>query len=179
MTTNIDIFEDTEQDIRDLIDPDAEDIISIDLESLDASSRSEATDMIDNLSRLYSDEEFLKRQPAFKRRVEEEIESLRINIKMRKADEQAHDILLKNISQNSSNASLYRALTELQKTIVGITSKIDDTITRLTNLIKSYQTEINFEEPAEDDTEETPQYHTTFKGSKSFIESMSDDSDAY
>ncbi len=165
------IFEDEER-IKDLIDP--EEIINIDFDGLEESSKKEAEDMIQALSVLYCDEEFMKRQPRLKKRIDTDLESLRINLKMRKADEQAHDILLKNIGCNPNNASLYRALTDLQKTILNITTKIEDTVSGLTNLLKGYQQEINFDQPQESE-EEPQESRSSFRGSKEFIQAMNDE----
>lgn len=172
-----DIFGDAEDAIRDLIDP--EDIINIDFDGLEESAKAEAEQMIDIVSHFYYDEEFMKAQPKLKNRIESDLESLRINLKMRKADEMAHDILLKNIGQNPSNASMYKALTELQKTILSITTKIEDTVTKLTNLLKGYQTEINFDQPETTSDSDPTTQHNVHRGSKSFIDEMSalDDDD--
>lgn len=165
----MDIFATVESQIQDVIDP--EEIVNIDIDEIDRDSVNEAAEMIQNLTKLYYDEDFLKNQPKFKKRVDSELESLRINLKMRKADERAHDILLKNIGANPSNASMYRAFTEIQKTIVNITTKIEETINRLNNMMKAYQMEINFD--GESDDEEKPQKNTnSHRGTRAFIEAM-------
>lgn len=170
---NLDIFDDSE--LQDIIDP--EPIIDIDMDGLDEKSQIEAQEIIGSLSKLYYDEDFIRRQPAFKKRVDAEIESLRINLKMRKSDEIAHDMCLKKICQNSENASMYKALTDIQRTIVSITSKIEDSLTKLSNMMKSYQTELNFDESDEEQVEEYQEIGKSFKGSKSFIESVGSDLD--
>ena len=94
---------------------------------------------------------------------------------MRKADETAHDALIHAIEQNSSNASLYRSLSDMQKTILSITEKIDTCKTNLITLLKNYQLEINFKEDnyTNNDSEDTPS--DTYRGTKEFIESMKSD----
>ena len=67
-------------------------------------------------------------------------------IKMRKSDERTHDILLKSIAKNSSNASLYRALTEIQKTTLSITKQMNDIINGLNGLLKNYKLEIQWKD---------------------------------
>lgn len=180
-----DIFQDAENEIRDLVDQ--EEVVNIDVEDIDSISQEDAQKMIDDISKLYFDEEFIKKQPNFKNRIDSELESLRINIKMRKADEVAHDILLKNIGRNPSNASMYKSLTEIQKTIVSITTKIEETITRLQNMMKNYQMEFNFDNNESSDETNDGQdsppapvgIKKSYKGSKAFIEAMSnlDDDD--
>ena len=125
---------------------DSEPIVDFDLDGIDAESSQDATDLVQNLSKFYYNEEFMAANPTFKKRVDADLESLRILIKMRKADEVAHDNLLKAIAGNSSNASLYRSLTEMQKTIISITTKMGEIVTGLNNLMKGFQLEINFQE---------------------------------
>ena len=103
--------------------------------------------------------------PMAKKRIDTELESLRVLIKMRKADEQAHDSIITAIASNSNNASLYRALTDIQKTILAITSKISETIIGINNILKGFQLEINFDKPAEPESDST-------RGSKDFISKM-------
>ena len=110
--------------------------------------------------------------PTFKKRVDADLESLRILIKMRKADEVAHDNLLKAIAGNSSNASLYRSLTEMQKTIISITTKMGEIVTGLNNLMKGFQLEINFQEESTPGTDTISSSQDTYRGSKDFINKM-------
>ena len=156
------------EQLESIIDP--EQIVNIDIEAIDGESEDEALKLIDNISRFYYNKDFMDEHPAFKKRVDADLESIRINLKMRKADEQAHDILLKNISCNPGNASLYRALTETQRTIINITTKIEETVQRLNAMMKAYQTEINFETPHNEDEPEQPA--NIHRGSRSFIEDM-------
>jgi hypothetical protein len=92
---------------------------------------------------------------------------------MRKTDEVAHDLIIKAIAGNSGNASLYKSLAEIQKTILSITTKMGDIITGLNNLLKGYQLEMNFEEQEQPETDqEQPKLKNTYRGSKEFIERM-------
>lgn len=170
------LFEKNNPQLDDLNLPiDGVDMIDIDTDALDKESQAAAEDMIANLSKLCGDEEFIKNNPAFKKRVDAELESMRILIKMRKSDEVAHDLLLKAIGGNSGNASLYRALSEIQKTILAVTTKITDIINGLNTLMKGYQLELDFKENAESDEEEKVDSKATFRGSKDFIKAMNDD----
>lgn len=154
---------------------DAEEIVNIDIDNIDDHSMNDARNMVNNLSEFYYDEEFMKANPNLKKRIDSELESLRILIKMRKSDETTHDILLGAIAKNSSNASLYRALSETQKTILSITTKINEIVSGLNGMLKNYQLEIQWkeetidEEVDKDDDEEIKDIH---KGAKSFIEQM-------
>jgi hypothetical protein len=152
---------------------DAENLIDFNINDIGEKSESDAVSMIQNLSKFYYDDGFMEANPTFKKRVDTELESLRILIKMRKLDEIAHDNLLRAISSNSSNASLYRSLTELQKTMISITSKIQEIITGLNNLMKGYQLEINFQnDEDEKDVDEQCAATDTYRGTKEFIEKM-------
>lgn len=154
-------------DFKDNID--TESVVDFNLDGIDKESEFEATELIHNLSKFYYNEEFMSANPTFKKRVDSDLESLRILIKMRKADEVAHDNLLKAIAGNSSNASLYRSLTEMQKTIISITTKMGEIITGLNNLMKGFQLEINFQEES---NEEITSSKDTHRGSKEFINMM-------
>lgn len=165
-----DLFE-SGTDMGDIVD-NAEQIIDFDLDGIDKSSVDDATALVQNLSKFYYNEEFMAANPTFKKRVDSDLESLRILIKMRKADEVAHDNLLRAIAGNSSNASLYRSLTEMQKTIISITTKMGEIITGLNNLMKGFQLEINFQEPTDDSQEQTSSSKDTHRGTKEFIEQM-------
>lgn len=159
-------MEDLEKEIFDI---DGENLITIDLSDIDDSSIKDAKDMVNNLSQFYYDEEFIKNHPTIKKRIDSELESMRVLIKMRKADERAHDAILQAISTNNNNASLYRALTEIQKTIISITTKMGEIVTSLNNMMKGFQLEMNFDK---NNDEEIEANQNTHRGSKEFIKSM-------
>lgn len=150
---------------------DAEDIIDIDMDEISEVSLKDATDLVQNLSKFYYNEQFMSENPTFKKRVDAELESLRMLFKMRKSDEVAHDNLMKAIAANSSNASLYRSLSEIQKTILSITTKMGDIITGLNNMMKGYQLELNFKEDEESEESED-HIKDTYRGTKEFINMM-------
>ena len=151
-------------------------LVEIDLEGINEAAKGDAVALIDNLSKFYYDEDFMRRNPAFKKRVDTDLESLRILFKMRRADEEAHDLLIKAIAGNSGNASLYKSLTEMQKTIISITSKMGDIVDGLNALMKGYQLEINFDDKQEETEEvtDTPSNVTTSRGTKEFIQKMNE-----
>ena len=151
-------------------------LVEIDLDGINEAAKTDAIALIDNLSKFYYDEDFMRRNPTFKKRVDTDLESLRILFKMRKTDEEAHDLLIKAIAGNSGNASLYKSLSEMQKTIISITSKIGDIIEGLNNMMKGYQLELNFEDKAEENGEEEEIITniTTSRGTKEFIQQMNE-----
>jgi hypothetical protein len=154
------------------------DIVNIDIDGISDEAANKVKILIEDLTKFYYDEEFLKANPNFRRRVDNDIESLRLLLKMRAADEVTHDVLIKAIAANSGNASLYRSLTQVQTTILQITTKIENIIANLTTMIKGYQLELNFkleQEQLNNDTTDNnneADIPTAHRGSKSFIEQM-------
>ena len=179
--TDFEMFDDTEDILdnnKDIID--GLEVVNIDIDAINNEADGKAKTLIEDLAKFYYDEEFLKSNPNFRRRVDNDMESLRMLLKMRAADEVTHDILIKAIAANSGNASLYGSLTRIQDAMLKITTKIEAIVTNLTNMIKGYQLEINWRleqetdiesiEEDDDDTEVVPM-HT--RGSKEFIQQMS------
>lgn len=166
---------DNDNDVIDGID-----IVNIDIDAIGDEAEGKAKTLIEDLAKFYYDEDFLKANPNFRKRVDNDMESLRMLLKMRAADEVTHDVLINAIAANSSNASLYRALTNVQTTILQITTKIETIVNNLTTMIKGYQLELNFKMEqeqmrSENENEEVTvdNVSTQHRGSKSFIEQMS------
>lgn len=153
-----------------------EDLITIDLDAINSDSEKEAKDIIKIVTDLYQDDRFKERHPQVQRRIELELETLRGLIKMRKADEEAHDALILAITENKNNASLYRAMSEIQKTSIQLTNKIHDTIEKLNTICKGFQLELEFDGPEQDD-EDMPETRAAHRGSKSFIKDMLESSE--
>ena len=156
------------------------DIVNIPIEDISKNANDKAQSLVEDLTEFYYDPEFLKNNPNFKKRVDNDLESLRMLLKMREADEVTHDVIIKAIAANSSNASLYRSLTQIQTTILQITTKIETIVNNLTTMIKSYQLELNFKmeqeqlknKPEEDEPTSVEDISSAYRGSKSFIEQM-------
>lgn len=158
---------------------DSLEVVNIDIEGISSEAEGKAKTLIEDLAKFYYDEEFLKSNPNFRRRVDNDMESLRMLLKMRAADEVTHDVLIKAIAANSGNASLYGSLTRVQATILQITTKIENIVNNLTNMIKGYQLELNFKyeqdlNKEEDDLEDIDieDLSTATRGGKAFIEQM-------
>lgn len=147
--------------------------IEIDVEQIEEDSKNYVVSMVKNLSHFYYDEQFMSTHPIFEKRVSADIDSLCILIKMRSVDEVTQDSLVKAISNNSGNASLYRALTDVQRTILNIQTKIEETIKSLEAFMKGYQLEIDFNTQDSDDTSDDTVVDTVqTRGSKEFIQKM-------
>lgn len=164
-----------DKDIEDLfVDPEGivEDINIADIED---QAKSASFALCRNLREVYFDEEFMKNNPRFKERLDVELESLRVLVKMRKSDEIAHDLCLRSIGMNTNNASLYKALSGIQSSMLSIQRQMDDTVKNINNLLKNVQLELNFDNNQQNNTQgqqEIPLDSNTTRGSKKFIEMM-------
>lgn len=166
--------------IGSLIDPsDGVAPIEIDVDQIEQESKDYVVQMVENLSRFYYNDQFMSTHPTFKKRVDADIDSLCILIKMRSVDKVTQDSLVKAIANNSGNASLYRALTDVQRTILNIQTKIEETIRSLQAFMKGYQLEIEFRESdidptniSSDDSEDIENQQFTTRGTKDFIKQM-------
>jgi hypothetical protein len=155
-------------------------IVNIDLDTIEENSVTKAEDMVENLANFYYDEEFLRDNPNFKKKMENYKEDLRILLKMRAADEELQDILIKSISNNPSNASLFMANTKIQTQISNLITKINDIVDKLTAMMKNYQLELNFKYEQEaarksvddDEPQSIENMSTTTRGAKEFIQKM-------
>lgn len=156
------------------VDPE-ELVQTIDIEAIDDEAMRLAMEMVNNLSDVYFDSEFMKENPSLKKRIDFGIESMRILIKMRKSSEQTHDLLINSIASTPNNASLYRAQAQIEGNLLNIQKQMDDTINSLNNLMKGYQLEINFRNGSQEtDLEESTEQQSIHRGSKSFIQQMRD-----
>jgi hypothetical protein len=155
-------------------------VAHIDLDTIGNNAVERAKSMVENLTSFYYDEEFIKKNPEFKNRVDNQVEHLRILLKMRDTDEELHDMLIKSIMAKPTNASLFVAQQKMQSTMTQILSQINSTVEKLTTLIKSYQSELNFKKEQEqlrnetnpDEPVSTDEVNNTHRGSKAFIQDM-------
>lgn len=162
-------------DVDDPIDIDTplDDAIYIDMDEVNQQSEDESKLMFRDLERIYSNDDFMREHPEYKKRLDIELEALRILIKMRKSDEITHDILVKQIGITPNNASLYSALNRMQASILSVQTKLDSTVKTINQLLKNYQMEIPFEKPEgeviDKETGEVKQTAQTFRGTKAFM----------
>jgi len=164
-------------DVDDPIDIDTplDDAIYIDMDEVNQQSSDESKLMFRDLERVYSNEEFMREHPEYKKRLDIELESLRILIKMRKSDEITHDILVKQIGMTPNNASLYSALNRMQASMLNVQTKLDSTVKAINQLLKNYQMELPFEKEPETIDTETGEVKTnaqTFRGTKAFMNNI-------
>lgn len=161
------------EDFKEQVDNMDEIVESIDIEQINDEAVAMAMGMVKNLSTIYYNEQFMEENPRLKKRIDAELENLRILFKMRKSDERTHDILLDAITRNPNNASMYRSLSQIQSTLLSIQKQVDETISNITNVLKGYQMEINFTRENDNQmTMTTSNDSSIHRGSKSFIEQM-------
>lgn len=162
-----------------LVDPAIEGLSEeIDIEAIEQEAKESSFAMCKNLREIYFDEEFMAKNPKFKERLDVELESLRVLIKMRKSDEIVHDLCLRSIGMNANNGSLYKALSGIQKSMLNIQIQMDTTVRNINNLLKNVQLELNFDSHEKQEGQpaaEVPLDPNTTRGSKRFIEQMKEE----
>lgn len=173
MANNIDALQHLFADAEPTDDMPMDMVVEIPIDEINEKANQDAIDLIENLRDLYADKEFLDSNPGFKKRLDTEVDNLRILLKMRKADEVTHDSIITAISRKSDNASLYRALTDIQRTMLNVSKQIDDKVSGINNLIKNIQLEFNFNKKEQEDDEVDLSRH--YRGSKDFIKDMKDE----
>ena len=151
---------------------DQAEIIDIDTDDLDKQAQEVAKAMVSNFSKLYYDDDFMESQPNLKKRIDVELESLRLLIKMRKGDEITHDLLLRSIGRQSTNERLYKCLATIQKSMMDIQTKMDETLKRLNDMLKNVQLEMNFTPKNEEEKKQETDDTSVCRGSKEYIEKL-------
>ena len=144
----------------------------IDVNAIEAEATEAAFALCKNLREVYFNDEYMSSNPQLKKRLDAEIESLRVLVKMRKSDEKIHDICVKSVGMKPSNASLYAALTRIQSSLLSIQKQMDETVKNIDAICKNVQLEFNFnhnDEEADNTVKLTPGTH---RGTKAFIEQM-------
>lgn len=160
------------------VELDPEELVqTIDIGAIDDEAMQLAMDMVSGLSEVYFDQEFMKENPSLKKRIDFFIDGMRLLLKIRKSSEKTHDILVNAIAANSNNASLYLAQARNEGNLLSIQKQIDETINSLSNLLKGYQLEINFnQQQSQQVDEETGEIssgsQSVHRGSKTFIQQM-------
>lgn len=149
-----------------------EDVYTIDIDLIEKESGILAASQVSNLLALYNNKEFCDQHPAFKKRVDSEIESLRKLYKITKYNESMLDHLITTISNNPSNASLYAAADRLESKIMQADKEIKLILNEFNKLCTTYQTEINFSDNQPSSTSSTDSTSVTTRGTKAFIDEI-------
>lgn len=160
------------------IDEPIADAIYIDTDEISREAKNDSMFMLKDLAKIYGNEKFMAEHPEYKKRLDLELESIRMLLKMRRSSEITHDILVKQIGSNPNNASMYKALQGLQKSLLDIQTKLDETVKTVNNLLKNYQLELPFdqvEETEDGETESISDHGASglrYRGSRQFIIDM-------
>lgn len=150
----------------------------IDIQDIEEQATETAFDLCKNLREVYFNDEYMSNNKQLKKRLDAEIESLRVLIKMRKSDERIHDICVKSVGMHPSNASLYAALTRIQSSLLSIQKQMDETVKNIDCICKNVQLELNFNAPGDDSHDDLPaRSPNSHRGSKAFIEQMRNEMD--
>lgn len=165
-----DLFKDEELDITKIVD-DSEEIVNIPLADIDNDAKADAHSIVDKLLNGQYNEEFLTEHPDLKTKVDIEREGLRTLIKMRKSNEQLHDVCIGAISKHSENASLYTSAAKLQSTILSIQDQMDKKVAAIQELFKNYQLSLEF--PDDENVPEAPSTNVDItRGTKEYIKNL-------
>ena len=164
-TSNIPILDDT----YDQLDSP---MLSIDLDEINNTAKSEATEITERLSNYYFDERYLEDHPYIENKIRQEINNIRRLLKMLAVNEAAQDALIKNITMNAGKGTLYQSLTSLQNTILNIQSQLNKMTSEVENIFKEMQDncEKTFEE--KDKIEDQDNGQMIVRGSREFINSL-------
>ena len=149
--------------------------VYIDMEEINRNAKNDSLFMLKDLAKIYGNERFMAEHPEYKKRLDLELESIRVLLKMRRSDEITHDILVKQIGLTPNVAGMYTALQKIQSAMVAIENKLDEKVRIVNGLLKNYQMELPFDQPEEETAEEQsgePSGAGRYRGTKAFIVEM-------
>lgn len=176
-TDNIDDLMNDDDDldiIRDGEDVEAlEQLITIDLDAVDADASHRSEIITDSLSNYYFDEKYIKDHPYIPTKIMQEMDNVRRLYKMLLVNEKAQDALIKAISLNASKGTLYLSLTSMQKSILLIQKQLNDMVANLETIFQRMQDEAD-KMYSEKDKEEQEDGSLTIRGAREFIKMMQD-----
>lgn len=149
-----------------------EEAVVIDIDEINSTAESNSINLCNNLEKIYGNQEFMDAHPDYKKRLDIEVESLRVLIKMKLADEHVHDVAVKAIAANPSNASMYTSMIKVQASILDIQKRMDEVVKNINSLLKGYQTELNFDDNNVRDCHQEYDNSNIQRGSRAFIQEM-------
>lgn len=158
-----------------------DEIFIIDTEKINTEAKCDAYNMVEDLMKVYGDEKFMKEHSDYKKRLDIELNNLTDLIRMKRADIEVHDILVKAIGHDPTNASLYSSLNKMQSSILSIQKQQNEIVEKLNNLLKNYQFEVPVKEETvtfDQSTEESNHSGIVCRGRKEFIKTMNSNESA-
>jgi len=144
----------------------------IDINEVEGEAKAKAKEITERLSNYYFDQKYIDEHPYIPNKIAQEIDQIRMLIKMLNVNEKAQDTLIQNITMNAGKGALYTSLTALQKSMLDTQKQLNDVINNVENIFKEMQAnaEKTFaEKPKETNLEDGSM---VVRGSKEFIESI-------
>ena len=145
----------------------------IDLDEVEGQAKAKAQQITERLSNYYFDQKYIDEHPYIPNKIAQEMDQIRMLIKMLSINEKAQDTLIQNITMNAGKGALYTSLTALQKSMLDTQKQLNDVVKDVETIFKEMQAnaEATFtEKPKETNLADGS---VVVRGSKEFIESLS------
>ena len=145
----------------------------IDLDEVEGQAKDKAKQITERLSNYYFDQKYIEEHPYIPNKISQEMDQIRMLLKMQSVNEKAQDTLIQNITMNAGKGALYTSLTALQKSMLDIQKQLNEIVASIEAIFKDMQdnAEKTFsEKPKETNLEDGS---VIVRGSKEFIESLS------
>ena len=144
----------------------------IDLDEVNGTARQKAEEITEKLSDYYFDQKYITEHPYIPNKIAQEIDNIRLLLKMLSINEKAQDTLITNITMNAGKGALYQSLTSLQKSMLDIQKQLNDVVKDVENIFREMQAETDKTFSDKDKEYNSNSGSYTVRGSKEFIESL-------
>lgn len=144
----------------------------IDLDEVNGTARQKAEEITERLSDYYFDQKYITEHPYIPNKIAQEIDNIRLLLKMLSINEKAQDTLITNITMNAGKGALYQSLTSLQKSMLDIQKQLNDVVKDVENIFREMQAETDKTFSDKDKEYNSNSGSYTVRGSKEFIESL-------
>ena len=148
-------------------------VLEINLEEVEGQAKAKAQQITERLSNYYFDQKYIDEHPYIPNKIAQEMDQIRMLIKMLNINEKAQDTLIQNITMNAGKGALYTSLTALQKSMLDTQKQLNDVVKDVENIFKEMQDNADktfTEKPKETNLDDGS---VIVRGSKEFIESLS------
>jgi len=146
--------------------------LHIDLEEVEGQAKAKAQQITERLSNYYFDPKYIEEHPYIPNKISQEMDQIRMLLKMQSVNEKAQDTLIQNITMNAGKGALYTSLTALQKSMLDIQKQLNDIVASVETIFKEMQANADktfSEKPKEQNLDDGS---VVVRGSKEFIESL-------
>ena len=144
----------------------------IDLDEVNGTARQKAEEITERLSDYYFDQKYITEHPYIPNKIAQEIDNIRLLLKMLSINEKAQDTLITNITMNAGKGALYQSLTSLQKSMLDIQKQLNDVVKDVEDIFREMQSETDKTFSDKDKEYNSNSGSYTVRGSKEFIESL-------